>query len=94
MSQQRQPLRQISVMKMEKLSFEENTRSMTMKTDVFTYMNMLLRQKCTKYSRRIYTLYSDIGIYIDTPLYIFKLMLITSTLQQLMKIVKNPVNLI
>ena len=44
MSQQRQPLRQISVMKMEKLSFEENTRSMTMKTDVFTYMNMLLRQ--------------------------------------------------
>ena len=44
MSQQRQPLRQISVMKMKKLSFEENTRSMTMKTDVFTYMNMLLRQ--------------------------------------------------
>ena len=44
MSQQRQPLRQISVMKMEKLSFEENTRSMTMKADVFTYMNMLLRQ--------------------------------------------------
>ena len=44
MSQQRQPLRQISVMKMEKLSFEENTQSMTMKTDVFTYMNMLLRQ--------------------------------------------------
>ena len=44
MSQQRQPLRQISVMKMEKLSFEENTRRMTMKIDVFTYMNMLLRQ--------------------------------------------------
>ena len=44
MSQQRQPLRQISVMKMKKLSFEENTRSMTMKADVFTYMNMLLRQ--------------------------------------------------
>ena len=44
MSQQGQPLRQISVMKMEKLSFEENTRRMTMKTDVFTYMNMLLRQ--------------------------------------------------
>ena len=44
MSQQRQPLRQISVMKMEKLSFEENTQRMTMKTDVFTYMNMLLRQ--------------------------------------------------
>ena len=44
MSQQRQPLRQISVIKMEKLSFEENTRRMTMKIDVFTYMNMLLRQ--------------------------------------------------
>ena len=44
MFQQRQPLRQISVMKMEKLSFEENTQRMTMKIDVLTYMNMLLRQ--------------------------------------------------
>ena len=65
MSQQRQPLRQISVMKMEKLSFEENTGSMTMKTDVFTYMNVI-KTKCKKYSHRIYALYSDIGIYVDT----------------------------
>ena len=41
MSRHRQALRQ---MKIEKLSFEENTRGITMKMDVFTYMNMLVRQ--------------------------------------------------
>ena len=41
MSRHGQALRQ---MKIEKLSFEENTRGITMKMDVFTYMNMLVRQ--------------------------------------------------
>ena len=76
MFQQRQPLRQIFVLKMEKLSFEENKQRMTMKIDVLTYMNMLLRQNAKNivaafihlYIPHLYIphLYSDIGIYIDT----------------------------
>ena len=67
-----------------------------MKMDVFNYMNMSVRQNaktivaafilCTVIWRRL--------IYIDTLLYNFKLILITSTLQHLVEIVKNPVNLI
>ena len=84
------------LMKMEKLSFEENSRRMTIKMDVFTYMNMSVRPNaktivaafilCTVIWRRL--------IYIDMLLYNFKLILITSTLQHLVEIVKNPVNLI
>ena len=49
------------LMKMEKLSFENNTQRRTMKMDAFTYMNMSLRLKCKKSNHRIYTLYSDMG---------------------------------
>ena len=36
------------LMKMEKLSFQKNTQTMTMKMNAFTYMNMSLRLKCKK----------------------------------------------
>ena len=83
-------------MKMEKLSFEENSRRMTMKMDVFTYMNMSVRQnaKTIVAAFILCTVIWRILIYIDMLLYNFKLILITSTLQHLVEIVKNPVNLI
>ena len=42
----------------------------------------------------LYTVIWGRLISIDMPLHIFRLILITSTLQHLMEIVKNPVNLI
>ena len=67
-----------------------------MKMDVFTYMNMSVRQnaKTIVAAFILCTVIWRILIYIDMLLYNFKLILITSTLQHLVEIVKNPVNLI
>ena len=66
-----------------------------MKMDVF-YLYMSLRQNAKSIIAAFIRCAAIWGIliYIDMSLYIFRLMLITSTWQHLMKIVKNPVNLI
>ena len=67
-----------------------------MKMDAFTYMNISVRQNA-KNNVAAFILYTVIWgrlISIDMPVHNFRLILITSTLQHLMEIVKNPVNLI
>ena len=67
-----------------------------MTMDVFTYMNKSVRQNA-KNIAAAFTLYIVIWrrlVYIDMLLHISKLIFTTSTLQHLMGIIENPVNLI
>ena len=67
-----------------------------MTMNVFTYMNNSVRQNA-KNIAAAFTLYIVIWrrlVYIDMLLHISTLIFTTSTLQHLMEIIKNPVNLI
>ena len=94
MSHHRQALRQISIDKNQEITVRMKYTEDEHEDRYFYSHECVSKKKYKKYCRRIYSLYSGRLIYIDMLLYNFILVLITNTLQHLMEIVRNPVNLV